>query len=522
MNTQNVRKLTLLSLAITSLLIGTTSMIYAAGSDSPNGNQNKVEICHIEGSGPGKTISVDDNALAGHASHEFDTYDGACTLEQSSDSDEDGIRNDIDSCPEDPTNRCNDPEDITAPEILVSQICSQEGNLGWCVGNVTVQWTVTERESEATIIGCVDTTVSSDVEGLVLSCSATSEGGSSTLSVTINRDATAPVITTGTQSPAANENGWNNSEVTVDFTCSDNLSGVVLESFTQTVSSEGSNQSTSAQCEDLAGNTSSATYSGINIDMTDPVTSSGTQSPAANENGWNNSEVTVDFTCSDELSGAASDSVSTTIITEGAEQSAIGQCEDLAGNTSSATYEGINIDWTAPSIYTAFGLVYLLGEPVEISCEDELSGLASCEGTLNTNNPGTNSQVVTAIDIAGNVATPSVEYEIHYDLVCGTGDGFKSPIPNTQYKIGRIVPEKFIACDYYGMPVSTVVARSYIDTSAATSPGKANDDNYFRYDPIDMQYIFNMNSKGISLGYHTLSAVLDSNQVISATVNFTK
>ena len=444
MNTQNVRKLTLLSLAITSLLIGTTSMIYAADSDSPNGNQNKVEICHIEGSGPGKTISVDDNALAGHASHEFDTYDGACTLEQSSDSDEDGIRNDIDSCPEDPTNRCNDPEDITAPEILVSQICSQEGNLGWCVGNVTVQWTVTERESEATIIGCVDTTVSSDVEGLVLSCSATSEGGSSTLSVTINRDATAPVITTGTQSPAANENGWNNSEVTVDFTCSD------------------------------------------------------------------------------ELSGAASDSVSTTIITEGAEQSAIGQCEDLAGNTSSATYEGINIDWTAPSIYTAFGLVYLLGEPVEISCEDELSGLASCEGTLNTNNPGTNSQVVTAVDIAGNVATPSVQYEIHYDLVCGTGDGFKSPIPNTQYKIGRIVPEKFIACDYYGMPVSTVVARSYIDSSIATSPGKANDNNYFRYDPIDMQYIFNMNSKGISLGYHTLFAELDSNQMISATVNFTK
>jgi hypothetical protein len=534
MQTKSIKNLAMLTVAITTLVLISGSVSSAlAASNNGNGNGNEsITFCHMNGSSIGNTITISQSAANAHFAgddgkgHDGDHY-GACTAAELSDVDADGIRDDADACPTDPTNTCNNPEDTTAPEITVSEVCSLAGNLGWCRGDVTVQWTVLDSQSSITSkSGCETTVTSSDVQGKILTCSATSQGGTSTLSVVVNRDATAPVTSSGVQSPAANQNGWNNSEVSVEFTCSDALSGAVTESITESVTSEGANQSASAQCEDMAGNTSSATHNGINIDMSEPVTSSGVQSPAANENGWNNSEVSVEFTCSDALSGAVTESVTSSVITEGTNQSATGQCEDMAGNTSSATYNGINIDLTAPTFnipVSSTGLVYVLAQPATISCQDELSGIASCDGTLPTTKAGANSQVVSAVDLAGNVSTPAISYQVNYDLACGVGNGqFMSPVPNTQYKSGRVVPEKFIACDYYKIPVSNVVATSFVDSTPASSPGAANNDNLFRYDSVAMQYIFNMNSKGIALGDHTLSAQLDSGQVISSIVKFTK
>jgi len=514
--------LTSITLAVIAMLAGSVTQALAVGTE-------KTTICHISGNGSGSTISVPSNgsgegSLTHHlVNHEHD-HVGACTIEESTDSDKDGISDAFDSCPNDATNTCLNPIDTSSPVITEHVTCAVPGNAGWCRGDVTVTFTVTDNESAITSAnGCSEQKITSDVEGKVFTCTATSQGGTNSLSVTVNRDATSPSISSGEQSPKANENGWNNSNVDVTFACTDSLSGVVSDSDSGNVSSEGKNQSVTGNCEDNAGNTSSTVYSGINIDLTNPSISSGEQSPKANENGWNNSNVDVTFACTDSLSGVVSDSDKENVIAEGQGQSVTGQCKDKAGNTNSATYGGINIDMTAPIVNVQSNLDFMLGQPVSFTCSDELSGVATCNGNIDTNKPGQTQQNVSTTDKAGNIGSNALTIQVNYDLKCGSGSGsFLSPVPNTSYKSGRVVPEKIVACDYMGKIVPTAIAQSYVDGVAAVGTGNANEGNYFRFDSVDQQYIFNLSSKGFTVAKHTLSASLDSGQIISVVVNFTK
>ena len=77
------------------------------------------------------------------------------------------------------------------------------GNAGWYVSDVTVSWTVTDDESAITsTTGCGSTLIDYDTAGELLTCSATSAGGTSEQSVTIKRDATPPSITWSSDLPA--------------------------------------------------------------------------------------------------------------------------------------------------------------------------------------------------------------------------------------------------------------------------------------------------------------------------------
>src|SRR5438445_607791 len=161
-------------------------------------------------------------------------------------------------------------------------------------------------------------------------------GNTATVTVSgINIDKTAPSIS-ASPSPTANAAGWNNTDVTVSFTCSDSLSGVASCSSPVTRTGEGANQSVIGTVTDLAGNTATVTVSGISIDKTPPTISS-SRLPAGNANGWNNTDVTVSFSCSDSLSGVASSTAPTTLSAEGANQSVTGTVTDKAGNTASVT-----------------------------------------------------------------------------------------------------------------------------------------------------------------------------------------
>jgi len=119
-------------------------------------------------------------------------------------------------------------------------------------------------------------------------------------------DSTPPTITPYL-APSTNANGWTNSDVTVSFACADALSGLAAGSPpTATVlASEGANQQVSGTCFDVAGNSASATVSGINIDKTPPVLSG---LPVAGCTLWppNHKFVTVaTISGSDALSGLA-------------------------------------------------------------------------------------------------------------------------------------------------------------------------------------------------------------------------
>ncbi len=146
------------------------------------------------------------------------------------------------------------------------------GNEGWYVSDVTVSWNVSDPDSAiSSSSGCGTTTINSDTGGTTLTCTATSAGGTSSESVTIKRDATAPSAS-ASAAPAANVNGWNNTDVIVSFSGSDGLSGIASCSGAVTLGDEGAGQSASGTCTDQAGNESApATASGINIDKTAPT-----------------------------------------------------------------------------------------------------------------------------------------------------------------------------------------------------------------------------------------------------------
>ena len=119
--------------------------------------------------------------------------------------------------------------------------------------------------------------------------------------VTVKLDKTAPTIT-GSRTPAANANGWNNTDVTVSFAPSDATSGVKTSSAPTTLSTSAANQSVTGTVTDNADNTASTTVSGINIDKVAP-TLSGTPTTDPNAAGWYKGDVTVAWTATDALSG---------------------------------------------------------------------------------------------------------------------------------------------------------------------------------------------------------------------------
>lgn len=232
-------------------------------------------------------------------------------------------------------------------------------------------------------------------------------------------DMTPPTIV-GSASPAANGNGWNNSDVTVSFSCADEMGGSGLASCSGdvTLTGEAAGQMAVGSATDNAGNSASTSVNDINIDKTAPsITAS--RSAAPNAAGWNNTPVTVSFACSDALSGIASCSSDATFDSDGMGFSATGTAVDNADNSAMASEGPINIDMTPPVVTLTGGGTYTIDQTVNVTCSasDALSGIAS-ESCATAGGPawsfggGTQTVSASATDNAGNVGTASVEINV--------------------------------------------------------------------------------------------------------------
>lgn len=228
------------------------------------------------------------------------------------------------------------------PPTIVPSIAGTLGEGGWYLSDVTVSWSVADPESAvSSTSGCNTTTLTADTAGTTLTCTATSAGGTDAESVTIKIDQTVPSIN-ASRSPDANEHGWNNTDVTVSFVCSDALSGIAF--------------------------------------CTSPVT----------------------------------------LTDEGTGQAATGTATDVAGNEASATVDGINIDKTPPSVvYTGNAVTYTIDEQIAIGCTtaDALSGVesdtcADVSGPASAFPLGTNTYSATALDLAGNQGVGSTTFTV--------------------------------------------------------------------------------------------------------------
>jgi microsomal dipeptidase-like Zn-dependent dipeptidase len=323
--------------------------------------------------------------------------------------------------------------------------------------------------------------------------------------------------------PPTPASGWYNADVVATITASDADSGVEKIDYsvtaaplangpvsgsqaTVTITGEGDRHLTYF-ATDLAGNAEAPNAATVRIDRTAP-TIDAAPSPSANAAGWNNSAVTVSFTCADTLSGIDSCAAAAVLNAEGVNQSASGNAADVAGNIASASIGGINIDLTPPVVAVtgvSNGAEYDLNNVPEAGCStsDALSGLATAavvSVTGGTSN-GVGTYVVSctgASDRAGNVAAATASYVVHYVFT-----GFFSPIGNhpvvNAIKAGQTVPVKFGLGGNHGLDVllGGIVTSSAIgcgtgvvsDLSELTvmNPGASQ----FTYDPLTSTYQFN-------------------------------
>ena len=87
------------------------------------------------------------------------------------------------------------PGDPTPP-VVTPHIFGTLGLNGWYVTNVTVNWTVEDPESQILETqGCDAITLVNDTTGTPLTCYARSDGGETTVTITIRLDKTAPTVT---------------------------------------------------------------------------------------------------------------------------------------------------------------------------------------------------------------------------------------------------------------------------------------------------------------------------------------
>lgn len=161
-----------------------------------------------------------------------------------------------------------------------------------------LSWSVTETESPVTATtGCDPATVTADTAGQTLTCSATSAGGTAGGTVTVERDATAPVVTvTGGPSDGG---AYPSTAVPATPTCNatDATSGVDPNGCTVAGYSTAAGPHTlTFSATDVAGNTRSATRAyTVTVDTTPPI-STATGAPGAVPSGQPTVTGTVTFT----------------------------------------------------------------------------------------------------------------------------------------------------------------------------------------------------------------------------------
>jgi len=201
--------------------------------------------------------------------------------------------------------------------------------------------------------------------------------------------------------------------------------------------------------------------------------------PAPNDAGWNNSSVTVTFTCSPGSSAITTCPAPQVVSSEGTNQLVSGTVTDASGNTATTSVT-VNIDETPPVLGVASPID---GETFSVptisstgTVTDSLSGIATltCNGIPVSNsggsfscnipiNPGVNLVVVRALDIAGNVALTKMH----------VNDSLPLPSPNslqiTPAHVNLVVGDthQFSVVDELGHP-RTDAAWTVSDPAVAT------------------------------------------------------
>lgn len=203
-----------------------------------------------------------------------------------------------------------------APPVTTLAIAGAAGKDGWYRSNLTLSLSASDNPpscgsgvaaTEYTLGGTADryvapiTVITEGTTPFLYGSTDVDGNGELTVPALLKIDKTAPAIE-AKATTSANGYGWYGHDVTVHFIASDALSGIDTVTPDATLSSEGAGQSATGTALDLAGNSASATLSGLNIDKT-PPTLDVTSPPAAIYP--NTASVVLAWNASDAMSGIA-------------------------------------------------------------------------------------------------------------------------------------------------------------------------------------------------------------------------
>jgi hypothetical protein len=273
--------------------------------------------------------------------------------------------------------------DTTAPvNVVLTIVSGTPGADGWYTSDVVVRTTGGDPTSGVT---CTADQIVGDQGATELTGSCTNGAGLTTdaRSITVLVDQTAPsaelAITDGTMGA----NGWFTSDVTVSTTGGDDVSGPVSCSLDQVVSTETAGLTVSGSCTNGAGLTTQAAALTVKLDKSGPsavITPSGT----GGANSWFTSDVTVQTTGADDISGPVTCTDAQVLSSETAGTTLHGSCTNSAGLTTQADPATVKIDQTNPtatlSVSGTLGTAGWYVSPVVVSTigADTVSAPVTC------------------------------------------------------------------------------------------------------------------------------------------------
>jgi hypothetical protein len=143
----------------------------------------------------------------------------------------------------------------TTPPVITPSVSGTLGNNGWYKSTVNLTWSVVDSESSVTTqVGCGPQTIATDTTEVTFTCQATSTGGTTSQSVTLKRDATAPVL-----SPTVSPNPvLLNGAATASPAGSDTTSGLAAASCNPATTSSAGSFTVTCTATDNAGNVANA------------------------------------------------------------------------------------------------------------------------------------------------------------------------------------------------------------------------------------------------------------------------
>ena len=240
----------------------------------------------------------------------------------------------------------------STPPVISYRVAGTDGANGWYTSNATLSWTYSDAESGIKASsGCDTATVTADTAGARFTCSATNQSDvTSSVSVLIKRDATAPDVTSATPQRGPDSTGWYTRPVSITFAGSDATSGVDACTPATYSSPDSKAASVSGLCRDQAGNASAPRAVSFQYDATPPEVTAANPDRPPNSGGWYTKPVTLRFAGEDTTSGVESCAPVTYSGPDLVSASVAGTCRDAAGHTSAPRVFPFKFDATPPRV----------------------------------------------------------------------------------------------------------------------------------------------------------------------------